>query len=503
MILLPCYRAVIVGFIQYYNATNVIKTMKITRWLLAMAVGLMMVTGCQDDDSFTTSTAARLAFSADTVKMDTVFSAVPTTTRSFWVFNPNNDGLRCTSVRLERGNQSGFRVNVDGVYLSRDAGYQTSGVEIRKGDSIRVFVELTSAMTGVESPQMVEDNLVFRLESGTEQKVNLNAWAWDALILNGMHIASDTTLTGDRPMVVYGKLTVEPQATLTLSAGTTMYFHHEGGIDVYGRLLCKGEPGKEVTLRGDRLDWMFKYLPYDLMSGLWAGVRFHESSYDNEMAFTDLHSGFDGIVCDSADVTRQKLTLKNSTIHNCQGAGLEVNNCKVTAENCQFTNTLNACVDIVGGNVEMNHCTLAQFYPFDANRGPALNFRSTTTMPLRMSCVNSIVTGYAQDVVMGSTEGNEEDFDYRFETCILRTPKVEDEKRMVDVVFEDVEDTASVQGEKHFMLISLDTQHYDFHLSEKSTAIDRGNASYPASNDRDGNLRDEKPDVGCFERMKQ
>lgn len=464
-------------------------------WVLA----LLVVAGCEDDDSFSVSQSDRLWFTSDTVKMDTLFSAVPSTTKSFWVHNDNDKGLRCTSIRLERGNQSGFRVNVDGVYLSRDAGYQIGGVEIRKGDSLRVFVELTSATNGKDTPQLVEDNLVFMLESGREQKVNLNAWSWDALKYTDVHIAKDTTLTGEKPIIVYGRLTVEKEATLTLAAGTTLYFHHGAGIDVYGRLLCKGESGNEVTLRGDRLDWMFDYLPYDLMSGLWAGVRFHEPSYDNVMEFTDLHSPFDGIVCDSADVSKQKLTLRNMTVHNCQGTGLGTSNCKVTAENSQFTNTLKACVDIVGGNVEMNHCTLAQFYPFDANRGPALNFRSTTAMPLQMSCTNSIVTGYAEDVVTGSTEGEDEAFDYRFVTCILRTPKVEDEKRMTDVAFEDVEDTASVQGEKHFRLVNIDTQHYDFRLSEKSTAIDKANTDYPVSNDRDGNKRGEKPDIGCFE----
>ena len=76
---------------------------------------------------------------------------------------------------------------------------------------------------------------------------------------------------------------------------------------------------------------------------------------------------------------------------------------------------------------------------------------------------------------------------------------MDDEVRMKDVVFEDVEDTASVQGEKHFKLVNVDTQHYDFRLSAKSTAIDKGNPAYPADNDRDGNNRGEKPDVGCFE----
>ena len=471
--------------------------------LCLLALLLCVMTGCQDDDSFSTNVSNILSFSADTVKLDTVFSAVPTTTRTFWVHNESGDGIRCTNIRLERGNQSGFRVNVDGVYLGSESGYQASEVEIRKGDSIRVFVELTSPVNGRNKPWLVEDNLLFLLESGLTQKVNLNAYSWDAIKYRNLHITNDTTLTGDRPIIVYGKLTVEEHATLTLAAGTTLYFHDGGGIDVYGRLCSQGEAGKEVILRGDRLDWMFDYLPYDLMSGLWDGIHFYETSYDNVMEFTDLHSSFNGIVCDSADVEKQKLTLKNMTVHNCQGKGLSTVNCKVTAENCQFTNTLYECVDILGGDVTMNHCTLAQFYPFDSNRMPALNYYSSATMPLlRMDCINSIVTGYPEDVVMGATENENIPFNYRFISSILRTPAVEDAEHIIDVIFENVEDTASVQGDKHFKLVDINTQHYDFHLDSLSPAINKGSKDYPVSNDRDGKARDDQPDMGCFEESK-
>ena len=471
--------------------------------LCLLALLLCVMTGCQDDDSFSTNVSNILSFSADTVKLDTVFSAVPTTTRTFWVHNESGDGIRCTNIRLERGNQSGFRVNVDGVYLGSESGYQASEVEIRKGDSIRVFVELTSPVNGRNKPWLVEDNLLFLLESGVTQKVNLNAYSWDAIKYRNLHITNDTTLTGDRPIIVYGKLTVEEHATLTLAAGTTLYFHDGGGIDVYGRLCSQGEAGKEVILRGDRLDWMFDYLPYDLMSGLWDGIHFYETSYDNVMEFTDLHSSFNGIVCDSADVEKQKLTLKNMTVHNCQGKGLSTVNCKVTAENCQFTNTLYECVDILGGDVTMNHCTLAQFYPFDSNRRPALNYYSTATMPLlRMDCINSIVTGYPEDVVMGATENENIPFNYCFISSILRTPAVEDAEHIIDVIFENVEDTASVQGDKHFKLVDINTQHYDFHLDSLSPAINKGSKDYPVSDDRDGKARDDQPDIGCFEESK-
>ena len=80
---------------------------------------------CADDDSFTLSSSNLLTMSVDTVNMDTVFSTVPTSTKTFWIYNQSGDGIRCPSVRLTRGNQSGFRVNIDGIYLGESNGFQT------------------------------------------------------------------------------------------------------------------------------------------------------------------------------------------------------------------------------------------------------------------------------------------------------------------------------------------------------------------------------------------
>lgn len=73
-----------------------------------------------NDDEYSMSPADRLAFSADTVSFDTVFSGQPTTTSSFEVYNPTRKSIRLKNVYLEREGNSVFRVNVDGVFLETD-----------------------------------------------------------------------------------------------------------------------------------------------------------------------------------------------------------------------------------------------------------------------------------------------------------------------------------------------------------------------------------------------
>ena len=419
---------------------------------------LLLIAGSCSDESFSTSRNDKLLFSVDTLKMDTVFSGVPSSTYSFKVYNRNDNSLRINQIRLARGNQSGFRVNVDGVYLDNMNGSQAQDFDIRKGDSLLVLVELTSHATNQLSPQAVEDKLLFTLESGVEQSVNLMAFSWDAVSLRDLVVSNDTVVSSTKPIIVYGGIKVDSGAVLTIKSPATLYFHASAGIDVFGRLIVEGQQGDEVVMRGDRLDRMFDYLPYDRVSGQWRGIHFHSSSTANRIDYADIHSAEDGLVCDSADIDPSvlRLELAHTTVHNCKGYGLKADNSRVSLVNCQLTNTLGDCLAVTGGHTVITYCTLAQFYPFSADRGVALRFGNFENAVQRgtLMCQNSVVTGYSDDVVMGDSLA----FDYKFVNSVLRTPAVSDtillKSRFENVVFESSKD--SINGDQHFVAVDLD-----------------------------------------------
>ena len=272
----------------FIHLRSLARTVKHSTMAVMMVVSLcFLVVSCSDDDDFSTSSSLSLTMGSDTISFDTTFSATPTPTKTFWVYNRSGKSLRLSNVRLERGNQTGYRVNVNGTFLGQNAGWQANDIEVRNKDSIRVFVELTSPLNGKTEPQLVQDNLLFTLESGVVQKVNLRAWSWDAVALRNLYVSEDSIIRPGKPYVVYGGITVDSTATLTIEAGTTLYFHADAGMKVYGRLLTKGTPDSPVILRGDRLDNMFDYLPYDRVSGQWQGLTFTSSSYDNILEFTE------------------------------------------------------------------------------------------------------------------------------------------------------------------------------------------------------------------------
>jgi len=425
---------------------------------------MVIMMACADEDSFSVSSGLSLEFSTDTVKLDTVFSRTTSSTYTFWVHNRNNQGLKMQSVRLKHGNQSGFRVNVDGIYLDNSNGSQINNIEIRKNDSILVFVEITAPETDQSDPQLISDKLVFLLESGVEQYVSLQAWTWNAVKCYSSVIETDSVIESDKPLVIYGDFIIKEGAHLTLR-NTTLYFHADAGLQVYGTLITDS-----CTMRGDRLDKLFDYLPYDRVPGQWKGIRFYSSSNNNILKNTKIRNSYQGLVCDSAalDSINYRLKLEQCVVHNCQGNGVSLSHAHVRIENSQLSNCMGDCLTVNGGIVEIVYCTLAQFYMFAGGRGSALRFSNQWAPLYMLTCEESIITGYDDDVVKGEQMTEDKPFNYFFAHSLLRTPCIDDSYHFENIIWESFSD--SIQGKKHFVKVDEDNLDYDFHLDSLSIA---------------------------------
>ncbi len=470
-----------------------------------------MLAACSDDDSFSASPNNLLSFEKDTLCLDTVFSTVPSPHKLVMIHNNSGDGIRIKNVRLRNGNQTGFRVNVQGTFLSETLGWQVNDLELRKNDLLRVFVELTSNNNNDTLPKVVTDDLVFTLESGVTQQLNLKAWSWDAVMLKDIIVNNDTTINNPhgKPVIVYGNVKVEDGATLTIAPNTTIYFHNTSGIDVSGRLNIKGEQGKEITLRCDRLDRMVSNLTYDNNPGQWGGITFRGTSTGNEISYTDIHGATNAIICDSAfDTTKQTLTVRNSTIHNVKGNGIKSENANLKIENTQISNARDTCLVVVGGNIEINNTTIAQYYPFESGIGPALVFGNkikTTYKPLNMNIMNSIIKGYSDDVIYKTYDTDESLMAVNFKNSLLRTPQTEGTEKIKfdNCIFENVKDTMT-SARNSFELFDTNYFFYDFTPKEGSLAIGSADKESALPFDRKGAERNhDRPDMGCYETTKK
>lgn len=479
--------------------------MKFLLQLLGVALCAVGLISCLRDDEYTTDASARLFFAEEKVDLDTIIAGQATNTYSFMVYNKNAQAIRISQVYLEKGANSPFYVNVDGSSVHSTS---IAGIEIGAEDSLRVFLFANATDTNKDAPEEISDRLVFVTEAGIQQFVTLEADAQSVYKLKGEVITSDKTLLTTRPYQIYDSLVVAEGATLTLNAGTRLYFHPTARLIVRGRLVAVGSADSPVLFRGDRLGNMFAGQPYDRIPAQWGGIVFAGNSYGNHLNFCDIHSGEFGLRVDSGSITQEKLRLENSIVHNVSGDALSLTMSKVFVGNSQITNAGGHCVAILGGDNEFVQTTIANFYPFSANRGVALkysNVHGATTYPLLSATFrNTLITGYSTDEIQAEfSEDKSVTFNYLYQNCLLNTKEVEDGSHIVNSLWEN--DKAVVTREKNFApSFDLEKLLFNFTLSESSQAVDEGDVTiglqYPT--DRQGRARDNKPDIGCYELIK-
>lgn len=471
---------------------------------------------CDDVEVFTTDRSAVLQFSRDKVEFDSVITTVPSSTQTLIVYNRGSKGLRIASVHLEKGSSSPFRVNVTGQDLSQTPDNYVTDFEVWRRDSIIVRMEVTLPFTDTDVPHRVSDNLVFTLESGVQQRIGLTVVGRDAHFLRNVTLTSDATITGQRPTVVYGPLIVDKGVTLTLAEGAELLFHEGAGLQVKGTLKATGSLEKPVVLRGDRLDHMFDYLPYDRLPGRWGGVELAATSTGNDLQYVDIHGAKFGLLCLASSMEASKLKLVNSRLHSIAGDGIAATDCQIEVINTEISNTLGHCVSLLGGDSRFVHCTLAQFYPLDANRGNALTIAAmenkTYHALVRADFVNCVITGYADDVVLipsldkdVSADIANQQRNYQFTNCFMATvvpPGDVYVPRFQNIVF-DNENRSAGGHENNFAL--MDTHAMVYRFTPVAGSAIRGAADpavaldYPL--DRMGHSRteDNAPDAGCYE----
>lgn len=471
---------------------------------------LLLIVSCDDYDKWTTSPSAVLTFSADTVAFDTVVTNQSSATQTLVVFNHGDRGVRIRRVELAGGSTSPFRVNLDGQYLYNGVG---EDFEVRRQDSIYARIEVKLPEGDSDDIHDWQDDLLFTLESGTVQKVTLTASGMDVIILRGETITTDRILDAKRPYLIYDSLVVQNGAKLTLPAGCTLMFHDETSLLVHGTLVANGTLEKPVVLRGDRTDRMFPYLPYDNTPNRWGGIHFYADSHDNELTQCDIHSGDYGIICDSTAITGDDtpllLILTDCVLHNIGGTGLMLTHCRTQVTGTQISNTLGHCVHIEGGAHTFIHCTIAQFYPLSANRGDALYIANMEGKDIYRHIywayfLNCVITGYADDVIMGNISENDENVcDYLFQNSLLRTVVSDDAKRFQKIRY-DLPDSLDVNGKDHFVL--FDTHDFLYDFAPDSLSAIRGLAEpeyakiFPIDRRGVSRLADSAPDAGAYER---
>lgn len=402
--------------------------------LLNLMLSVLALWSCIDDWNFSTDSRYGLAFNADTVRFDTVFTGMASASEGFMIYNPNDEGLRFDAV-MGGGAASPFRMNLDG-----EGGVVITGLEIPAGDSLFCFISVNIPATDDEGLFDASDSIRFVLESGVVQRVMLSAKGQNAVRLQGKHLESNTLLTARLPYIIFDSLYVADGTTLTLAPGTRLYFHKDAVLDVAGRLVAQGTQDSVILMRGDRLDDMLENIPYDVLAGQWGGIRLRSGSYGNSLEWCDIHGGKWGVIADSAGADQTKLTITSSIIHNVNENGIEAIGCRIIAANSQITNAGASCIDLTGGWSEFTFCTIAGFSLWSTGDQAVMltdRFKDGSVPFLNASFRNCIITGlHESEFVTQFTDSVADSAPYSVSNSLLMVKDTAD-VRYRNVVFED------------------------------------------------------------------
>jgi len=465
--------------------------------ILSLVISLFY--GCSDlDDNYSTNPNHLLTFSKDTLAFDTVFTTIGSATKSLMVYNENRSALNIESISLAQNGSNGFRINIDGR-----KGREFSNISILPRDSMYIFVEITVDPTDQNQPLEVKDSIIF-IYNGIRQSILLQAYGQDAHIYKGgITINSDTTLTAERPYLVYDSLVFASGTTTTIEQGARFYMHDKAKIIIDGTVIAKGTMEEPIIFRGDRLDEMIEgRLSYDNTPGQWDGITIGSDSYDNVFEYVTVRSANYGLICKESSPERMKISIGNSQITNMSTHLLYAENCKINAYNSEFTNTGDSLIYLKQGEYNFVHCTIANFMTLTARTAPSVIISEETgEHGIQVAFDNCIIDGsYASEIEIPESK---EGITLRFNHCFIKNA-MKDEPQYTENIFSKTSLTYRMRGGE-------DNQYnFDFRLkigkdkgwtSISDTVIGRGDIEIAKLHptDRYGISREGSVDIGAYQ----
>ena len=117
-----------------------------------------------------------LNFSQDTIVFDTVFTTIGSVTKQFKIYNRQSNSLNIEEIELEGGENSPFRLNIDG-----SAGLKFNNISILSNDSLFAFIDVKLKVNNQTNPLVIEDRIRFKT-NGVNKYINLVVWGARCLL---------------------------------------------------------------------------------------------------------------------------------------------------------------------------------------------------------------------------------------------------------------------------------------------------------------------------------
>jgi hypothetical protein len=463
------------------------------KYLIFIGFLIQLFASCEKED-FNTSVNAKLLFSEDTILFDTVFTTIGSSTKRFTVKNPYAKNLKINSIYLAGGDDSPYRLNIDGY-----AGNRLENVELKEKDSLYIFVEITVDPNNSDLPLVVNDSIVFSFNN-TQQDINLIAWGQDVNLINGEIVGTETWIN-NKPYLIYNSMLVDTNSVLTIEPGVILYFHKNSRLYVAGTIISSGTYESPIVFQGDRLENDYEDIP-----GQWDGIWLMAGSKDNVFNFCEIKNAIIGIQVDTlASISKPTLLLSNTRIENMTSTGIYAQGSTIEAYNNLITNCGQFAVALtIGGTYEFYHCTIGNYWGYSTRTTPSLLLNNyyyyneglnVEIRPISKALfANCIIYGNKESEILIDRYDNISVLDFKFDHSLIK-----------------VDDNFSTSNPDNFENIIVyedpkfkDPYNGDFELDTMSVAKDKGADKYglmfPLDLNHESRISDSHPDLGAFER---
>lgn len=463
------------------------------RYLFSIVLITIIIASCSKD-TLLTSADTSLGTTADTLHFDTVLTHTGSITQRFRIINTNDQKIRLSSVSLAGGNNSVFRINVNG-----EPGPLVTDIEIAANDSAQVFVNTTVPANTTNLPFIIRDSILIEW-NGNKRWVQLDVWGQNARYIRNGNININTEWNNELPYVIIGPMTIAENARLHITKGTHIYMHSDAPILVDGSLVVDGDTAMadRVVFKGDRLDDPYRDFPAG-----WPGIYFRNSSKANRLDYAIIQNAYQGMVAEGpSGSAASKLVLNQCIIDNAWDAGLLAVNSSVEANNCLISNCGKSVQLIYGGNYLFRHCTIAAYSnSWMLHKDPVLFLsdgirinNTVQTAPMQARFINSIFWsdgGTVENEVVAVKEGTAS-WQVSFHDGLWKMKNPGEHISAVNM---------QLNADPLFESTTGAVTSYNFRLKSGSPAIDKGQP-VSLTTDLDGRARNNGlPDIGAFEKQ--
>lgn len=489
-------------------------------------ISLLLALGSCRSDFETVASTGDLAFSKDTIYLDTVFTTISSSTYRLKVYNHSKNDINIPTIKLAQGVNSKYRMTVDGMQGTE--GKLFNNITLLAKDSLYIFIETTATISDANPTDFLYTDQI-EFDSGTNlQTVELVTLIQDAVFLYPKRFANGTKetlpigdqeiegfyldendpingnellFTNQKPYVIYGYAAVPSGKIAVFEAGARVHFHANSGlivdnnasININGRKSTTDDLEKEVIFEGDRLEPLYSDVP-----GQWGTIWLTDGSTNNSINHLTIKNATIGLLIQNNDGTT--VSIKNTHIYDSSNYGILAQTAKIEGENMVINSAGLASLSCsYGGDYKFTHSTFNNNWNSSSQVAVSINNYSIGAIPdvkdlTQASFNNCIIYGsYSNEIVL--SKKTTAAFNYQFNNCLI---KYDSDTTNPDYQFQ----TDPV----HYNGIILNENPRFYNISKNSLTIDntssafaKGNSAYLIPLDIKGNTRTLPPDLGAYQ----